>query len=353
MLAWKYLPLPIAISISYNYAFQEMKATRWRIGKRRFLIFFAVMGLTFILLNPTILLPGTWPQMIAQATGHHIGHDSYEFMGRLYPHKMFDWFKGVPWYFYFTYIAVKIPLATLVAFIVGLPLLFRRQLGDGRYFLIFWVFFWVMTFTFTGGKFTRYFTTGLPVVLITAAIGIHFIARLIARRLAALFAADHLKVYLRAALASLVILCSVWASLSAMPHYRLYMNQLGGAARAGYFFPHDEFYDASIRDAMFEIAGRAGEGARVASETPTVAAYYAQQARRTDLICVSLSDPAELKELKAGDFIIAARGRRYFSNDALLSALHQSAAPSFSVPLDGKPSVEVYVVDHPSLAIVA
>jgi hypothetical protein len=104
---------------------------------------------------------------------------------------------------------------------------------------------------------------------------------------------------------------------------------------------------------MFEIARRAGTGARVASESPTVAAYYAQQANRTDLECVSLSDPAKLEELRAGDFIIAARGRRYFSNDALLSKLHQSVEPIFRVPLERVPSIDVYVLDQSSLAIVA
>jgi len=41
----------------------------------------------------------------------------------------------------------------------------------------------------------------------------------------------------------------------AAPHYRLYMNALGGgSARAGSYFPQDEFYDAYMRDVMNEIA---------------------------------------------------------------------------------------------------
>jgi len=66
---------------------------------------------------------------------------------------------------------------------VWLPLLFRRKLGDGRYFIMIWLFIWMMTFSFTGGKFTRYFTVALPAVLITAAIGIQFLSGWISERL--------------------------------------------------------------------------------------------------------------------------------------------------------------------------
>ena len=57
---------------------------------------------------------------------------------------------------------MKIPLLTLLGFVVGLPLLFRRKLGDGRYFILFWFMLWVVAFAFPGGKFTRYYTTVLP-----------------------------------------------------------------------------------------------------------------------------------------------------------------------------------------------
>ncbi len=349
MVASKYIPQFIAISVSYNYTFQEMPATRWRIGKRRFLIFFAVIGAVFLLCNPTILLPGTWHQMCAFASGKQMGHDSYEFMGTLYHHQWVAWLKGVPWYFYYVFMGVKLPPATLAALVLGFPLLFRRRLGDGRYFLLFWMFYWSLTFTFAGGKFTRYLTTLLPAVLITAAVGVHFVGRWVA-----LFANDGLKVYARAALASLVILSSVRASASVAPHFRLYTNLFGGGLeRAGHYFPHDEFYDAGMGRVMFEIAQRARPEARVASETPGLAAYYAQQANRPDLVCVSLSDPAALEEFGAGDFVIAARGRRYFSNDAILSSLHQSTAPAFRVSLGEVPAVEVYILDQTSRAFVA
>jgi hypothetical protein len=123
-------------------------------------------------------------------------------------------------------------------------------------------------------------------------------------------------------------------------------------AKAGSFFPHDEFYDASMRNVMAEIARRAKPGARVATETPGLASYYAERAGRYDLVFISLSDPEALKQLTDGDFLVDARGRRYFSNDALISALKQTTAPAFQVALGGVPAADVYLVDHAAGAVV-
>jgi hypothetical protein len=121
---------------------------------------------------------------------------------------------------------------------------------------------------------------------------------------------------------------------------------------AGYYFPHDEFYDASMRDAIAEIAQRAGPGTRVASESPILAAYYAERINRKDLKCVSLSDAEALSQLQPGDFIIDARGRRYFSNDDLLSELHRTVAPTFTAALKRVHSADVYQVDDKLLGVL-
>lgn len=203
-----------------------------------------------------------------------------------------------------------------------------------------------MSFMWAGGKFTRYFTVALPAVLITAAIGVQFVGRWLQKRLQAAFGSEGIAVYARSSLAALVVLVSLVASINAMPHFRLYTNAFGGGmARAGFFFPHDEFYDASMRDAVYEIARRARPGARVSSESPLLAAYYAERINRKDLVCVSLSDPEALGQLQEGDFIIDARGRRYFSNDALLSELRRSVSPTFTTSLAGTHSIDIYQLD--------
>ena len=350
MIASKYLPHLFAVSICYYWMFQQIPETRWRLGKIKLLKFFAIMGVVFLVLSPTILLPETWRQMGLFAGGQRVSHDSYEFMGQLYRQRVVDWLNGVPVYFYFVYTAVKLPVLTVVGFVVGLPLLFHRKLGDGRYFILFWLYLWVVAFSLPGGKFTRYYTTVLPAVLITAALGIQFAGRWLANRIAALSFAAGLRHYVPACLAVIVIVSSVVNSSQAAPHFRLFTNSFGGGmAWAGYYFPHDEFYDASMRDAIGEIARRARPGARVVSESPTLAAYYAQRAGRADLLCVSLSDPDALKQLTAGDFVIIARGRRYFSNEALINALHDQSTPILNLNLGPIPSTNLYQLDQHSL----
>lgn len=351
MVASKYVPHLFAISMCYYWMFQKLPETRWRLGKKRILTLFAIMGLVFLILSPTVLLPETWKQMGLFAGGNRVVHDGYEFMGQLYTQRFSDWLSGIPVYFYFVFTAVKLPVLTVLGFIVGLPLLFRRKLGDGRYFILFWFMLWVVAFCFPGGKFTRYYTTVLPAVLITSALGIQCAGRWFANRIAGW--ASELKHYVPACLAVIVIAGSVINSVKAAPHFRLFTNSVGGGNTwAGYYFPHDEFYDASMRDVMTDIAGRARPGARIASESPSLAAFYAERANRTDLVCVSLSDPEAMKQLAVGDFIIIARGRRYFSNDAIISALRDHASPTAEFKLGDIPSAKIYELDPSSLAAV-
>ena len=351
VLASKYIPLLIGIPVAYNYVFQKIPVTRWVIGKKRFIKFFLLMGVVFLILNPTILFPGTWRAILRFTSNQMIGHDSYEFMGRLYPHRFTDWLRGEPWYFYLMLLATKLPVLTLAGFVGGVVLLFRRKMGEGRYFLLLWFAIWVIGFMIGGGKFARYVMSLLPAVLITAAIGIQFVALKLGSLFGRAWQNDSLKIYARAALPSLVILAAFWSATKASPHYRLYVNPLaGGAAKAGAYFPQDEFYDAYMQDALRAIAQRARPGAIVASEIVSVSTYYAQRANRSDLVSLDLSDPATLDKLRAGDFLIDARGRTYFSNQAMLTRLRAQARPAFSISVGSTHAADVYILDDKSLA---
>jgi hypothetical protein len=349
MAASKYLPWYVAISISYYWVFQAIPETRWRLGRPKFLLFFAIMGVTFAFLNPPIFLPETWHQIRNFASNKMVGRDSYEFMGKLYSHEVKSWFQGVPAYFYALFFAIKLPLLTLISFLIGFPLLFRRKLGDGRYFILFWMFFWLQ-FSISGSKFTRYTVFVLPAVYTTAAIGAYYVIRWLARTIAQFAANDGLRVYLKGGLAGVVVILSVLASISALPHYRLFTNVIGGgAAQAGAYFPQDDFYDGEISQVMSAIARQSKPSAQVASESPGVCAYYAGRSGRPDLSCVSLSNASAVKQLNSGDFIVDARGRHYFSNDAVISQLHKSAKPAFNVQLGRIPAADVYLLDEAAL----
>jgi hypothetical protein len=354
MLASKYVPHFFAISAAYYYIFQGVKTTRWRMGKRKWLVFFAIMGAAFLACNPTILLPGTWHEMRIFAGEKRIGHDSYEFLGELYRNQMTLWLNGSPWYFYYVFMGVKLPLATLAAFLVGLPLLFTKRLGDGRFFILFWLFFWFFPFTFLGGKFTRYFTFALPAVLITSAVGIHAAARFFASLLTKFKESETAKISARAGFALGILALSVFAAAGTTPHYRLYTSFLGGGIKhAGDYFPHDEFYDSSMRETMEVITRNARQGARVASETPELVTHYAQATGRYDLISISLSDRPALRDFEPGDFVIVARGRRYFSNDALTKKLLEGFKPDATVSLGSVVSTRVFILDRASAGLVA
>ncbi len=349
MLASKYIPHYLAISTSYYYAFQGVPSARWRLGKRKWLVFFMIMGGTFLLCNPTILLPATWQEMRIFASEKRVGHDAYEFMGHLYRNQMSLWLKGSPWYFYFVFIAFKTPITVLAGLLWGLPLACSKKLGDGRFFLGFWALFWFLPFTFLGGKFTRYYTFALPLVLMIAAIGIKEIAAAITRQLPSEFLYTPQR--RSAALAVIIlifILHPVIASATIAPFYRLYTNPLGGGDLwAGSYFPHDEFYDASLREAAFRVAKIARQGARVASETPELFSFYAQRAQRRDLISISLSEKNTISNLQPGDVIIVARGRRYFSNDQTLNILRAKGRPFDQIRYGPTTdAVEMYLIDE-------
>ncbi|CAN5655207.1 hypothetical protein BH20ACI4_BH20ACI4_03330 [soil metagenome] len=142
-----------------------------------------------------------------------------------------------------------------------------------------------------------------------------------------------------------MILASLINSLSVVPHYRLFTNQTAGNSQTRFYFPHDEFYDASTSETVFEIAHRARPNAVVAVETPTLFEYYAQQAGREDLIFVSLSDKSKVANLSADDFIIYTKGRRYFSNENYLNYLENSVKPVAEIKIGEVISAKIYRLD--------
>jgi uridylate kinase len=94
-------------------------------------------------------------------------------------------------------------------------------------------------------------------------------------------------------------------------------------------------------------------GAVVATETPELFIYYTRQAGRDDLRAVSLSDREAVGRLTTGDVIVVARGRRYFSNDAVTRRLSSDFPAAAVVRLAETESDRVYVLDEAMLAGLA
>ena len=346
LMASKYYPHLLGISGAYYNVFKHVHSSRWNLHGKRWLIFFAIMGVAFLILNPTIMLPDTWREMMKFSSENRIGHDSYEFMGTLYRNQMSAWLSGVPWTFYYVFLAIKTSLPTLLFFLIGIPLVFRKRMGDGRFLLFFWAFMWFMPFTFLGGKFTRYFAFVTPLLCITAATGFCFTVKWMGSYIKGGGGRMALQVGLFAALLAVPLV----NSLSVSPHFRLFNNTIGGGSQwAGEYFPHDEFYDAATAAVVKPIAEDARPGAAIANETPGLFAYYAKKSGRPDLRSVSLSDPSAMSKIQAGDIVVVARGRRYLSNSSYLEYL-APLIPSAEADLAGVLAAKVYLLDEASAA---
>ncbi len=348
LMASKYYPHLLAVLGAYYIIFQYIPATKWRMETVRWLKFMVIMGVTFLVLNPTILLPETWSEMLKFSSENRIGHDSYEFLSTLHSNKMSAWLSGVPWTFYYVFIAVKTSLPILALFLIGIPVMFMRRLGDGRFLIFFWAFMWFMPFTFLGGKFTRYFTFVEPLVLIVAAVGFYFSIKWFCEKL---FGRTNDAVYLQTAALGAVIAVQIINSLSVAPHFRLFTNSIGTSLRpAGSYFPHDEFYDAATREIVNLIASTARPGAVTACETPGLFVHYARRIGRDDLAFVSLSDETKVATLGAEDFVVLAEGRRYISNSAYIEYLNGSATRPAEIRLSGIVAARIFMLENTDAA---
>jgi len=350
VMATKYNPWLLATPMAYYTIYDHMSGrSKWSVGDSRWPIFFGLMAVAFVLLNPTILIPQSWHEMLTFSSENRIGHDSYEFMGMLYPNKPSLWLHGMSWTFYYIFIAVKTSLSTLVLFLIGIPLVIRRRMGDGRFLLFFWAFFWFVPFTFTGGKFTRYFAIPEPLVLICAGVAFYFCVRWLTEKLKLTGAT--------AAIVQVVLFIGFLAvpaydSMTVTPHFRLFTNMVGGGmAKAGAYFPHDEFYDAGSRETVTAIARMSPGHALIACEAPHVLDYYADRIGVSALDTVLLSDPQKIAELSEGDFVVITSGRRYVSNDAVRQTL-DAYKPDSEVTIAGAIFAKIYKLDAEKLAAI-
>jgi hypothetical protein len=127
------------------------------------------------------------------------------------------------------------------------------------------------------------------------------------------------------------------------PHYALYTNALA-ANRAGYFFPHDEFYDDGLREGFKFVSEHAPHGAIVAHETPGVARHYLEKFGRTDLRSRVISDSQFDATNESNAFVILQRGRTYFENREKMEAVRASNKfrKVYEGIINGVSAVEVY-----------
>ena len=346
---------------------------------------------TFAVFNFAVLLPSTWSYLWKYVHGDFFTHHGYAMMNSVYPNSMARTPNGSTWFFYWLYLAVKLPLPLIAAFLIGMVEIFRpnrQNAGRGHLFLRIMLVFWLLPMTLVGVKFLRYTLALIPFVYMTAAIGAMTVWRMGTdgmKRLLQAAQGYHQTTRRRAGSPSLTfsaprvagaasailvaVLFVLWpaiTTLTGLPYPALYTNRLGGG-RIGYFFPHDEFYDLGARESIRYIAEHAEPRAVVASEIPAVFQYYLERYGRTDIRCEILSHPGfnlgrdsgfpvearspdHLKKTdlesdparSVPDYVLIQPGRIYFENQREIEAIESSHQVAQSTEYGGATTAIVY-----------
>ncbi|MCA1566706.1 MAG: glycosyltransferase family 39 protein [Acidobacteria bacterium] len=344
MFASKYFPHYFGLNMLYHHLVAQRQRAPGEPRGRTPAIFYPLVLVTFLVANPAVLLPETWRYLTAYSSEGLLTHHGYLMGETLYPNQMSSTPFGTPVYFYLLFLAIKTPLPLLVAFVAGVAACIRRRRRPGEAFLLLMFVLWIVPYSLAGAKWLRYAHSLLPLVYMFAAVGIMWLLRSVAPRIVngeRGGSSAPLRV-----VRALVFLCFValpaWLALDAAPHYATYTNALG-AGRAGYYFPHDEFYDDGLREAIKYVSEHAPERATVVHETPAVMRYYLLKFNRADLDSRVLSNPSfRLDAAPRPAYIILQRGRTYFENREKMDETRARGRKVYEGFVGGLSAVEVY-----------
>jgi len=340
MIASKYFPHYLGLNMLFHHHFHAYKPKPGEAGGKTPGLFFLLIALTVLLVSPAVLMPTVWQYMNAYMGERLLTHSGYLFAGHLYKNNMSSSpFWGTPVYFYVLFLAIKVPLIILCGFLVGLAVSIKRRREIGYAFLLFMFLFWIIPYSLIGGKWLRYTLSLMPFVYMLAAVGVVALAQWALSRLpqtkqwsASVFAAAIL----------IFVLVPAWIAYGHAPHYALYTNALA-ANKAGFYFPHDEFYDDGLREAIKYVCDKAPNGAVIAHETPGVVRHYLESYGRTDLVSHPISAPDFDPAKTPGTvYVIAQRGRTYFENTDELTTVRANFQKVNEITVDGLSAVEIF-----------
>ncbi len=338
MIASKYFPHYLGLNMLFHHNFHVRKAGPS--GRTPGWFFLTIVGV-FLVASPAVLLPEVWQYMNEYMGERLLTHSGYLFAGELYKNNMSSSpFWGTPIYFYLLFLAIKVPLMILIAFLVGLAIAAVRWRHIGHAFVLFMFLFWIVPYSLVGGKWLRYTLSLMPFVYMLAAVGVMGLISWMttwfwgSRR--ALYAVSAMAVVL-------FVLAPAWTAFANRPHYALYTNVLA-ADKAGYFFPHDEFYDDGLREAIKYVCEQAPNGATIAHETPAVTRYYLSVFGREDLQSrVISSKEFDVNSATGPVYVIVQRGRTYFENREEFDYVRANFKRLHEIKIDGASAVEVFV----------
>lgn len=341
MIASKYFPHYLGLNLLFHHNFHLREAHPNEPSGTIPGWFFIVIVGVFLFANPAVLMPEVWKYMNAYTSERLLTHSGYLFADKLYKNNMSSSpFWGTPVYFYLLFLAIKVPIVTLIAFLGGLFVAIRRPRHVGHAFLLFMFLFWIVPYSLIGGKWLRYTLSMMPFVYMLAAVGVVGLVRWSTAR----FANSRRASFAVSATAVVLFVCfPAWTAFANCPHYALYTNAFA-AGKAGYFFPHDEFYDDGLREALKFVSEQAPVGATIAHETPGVARHYLSVFGRTDLNSQVISSPQfDVRSASGPVYVIAQRGRTYFENRDELEVVRSKFRKVHTVTIEGVTAAEVFV----------
>jgi len=341
MIASKYFPHYLGLNLLFHHNFKMRKSVAGDpSGKIPGWFFLAIIGVT-LLATPALLLPSVWQYMDAYAGERLLTHSGYLFAGELYKNNMSSSpFWGTPIYFYLLFLAIKVPLVVVAAAVLGFVIAIRKWRHVGHAFVLFMFLFWIVPYSLIGAKWLRYTLSLMPFVYMLAAVGVVGLIRWTTARFSA---SRRASLVVTAAILLVFVTVPAWTAFANRPHYALYTNALA-AGKAGYYFPHDEFYDDGLREAIRYVCEVAPAGATVAHETPAVVRHYSAAFGRTDLNSVTISSKEFDARTAAGTvYVLVQRGRTYFENREELEHVRAHFRRVHEVQIDGAVAVEVYV----------
>ena len=339
MIASKYFPHYLGLNMLFHHNFHVRKTVDGEAGGRTPGWFFLVIIGVFLAATPAVFMPEVWRYMDAYVGEHLLTHSGYLFAGHLYKNNMSSSpFWGTPIYFYLLFLVIKVPLLILFAFLVGLIVAVRDWRHVGHAFLIFMFLFWIVPYSLIGGKWLRYTLSLMPFVYMLAAVGVMGLIHWTTSR----FSASKTRI-LTAFLVALFVGLPAWQAFAHRPHYALYTNALA-PGKAGYYFPHDEFYDDGLREAIRYVCEQAPGGATIAHETPGVARHYLKVFQREDLKSHAISSKEfDARTADGPLYVILQRGRTYFENVEELDHVRANLRLVHEVKIDGAVAAEVFV----------
>ena len=342
MIASKYFPHYLGLNMLYHHKHRQRERNP---GEPRFatpLSFFILVGVVFLIANPGLFLPSVWTHLSAYSAEKLLSHTGYIMGDKVFPNRMsHSPFWGLPLYFYLLLIAIKTPLAVLGTFLLGLVRAVKQWPKPGPRFILFMTVLWIVPYSLIGAKWARYTLSFMPFVYMGAAVGALILVDWVRGRFAKLTPEIWARGLAAFLVAIIVIVIPGWSAYAAAPHFGLFSNALGTKYTA-YFFPHDEFYDDGVNEAIRFVCQRAPQNATIVTEVPGLVRYYAEGFGRKDLQSQVLSDPNYTPSDQAPTFVILQRGRTYFENQKEMKEVRERFTLVYAGCINGHTAAEVY-----------